>query len=356
MARREVAAQTARSEQAAQEPAPGEPAVDLLEPLLEQLALGLPHLERGGVGQVPEVVQVVVQPLQFGQQHPEEPRAPRNLGAGGGLDGLAVAERMGDAAHPGDALREHHRRVRVAALEKLLQAAVLEEQPRPVVQDLLADVAEQELGRLHHVGPHRTEGQHLHVGALHLQQRGGCGRVGHRHSRRAAGVQRRTDRRGALVQHQGAGLRMVLEADPAEVGDLALVPAEQRRGVRQAGHEPVLRPRAPQLERLARPARRQVAQLGRLGFGEPAPGHLHPAAIGEQIAACRLQLVGGEAPFGCRGHGPAPRPAETCPNSRVKPTGHHSPSSSRGARASAIGVTHQGPATPGACGSASASV
>ena len=73
---------------------------------------------------------------------------------------------MRHAADAGDALGQHHAAFRRQPLEALLHAAMLEEQPRMVVQDGLADVEEQKLGGFDHVRAHRPERQQLHIGLV----------------------------------------------------------------------------------------------------------------------------------------------------------------------------------------------
>ncbi len=65
---RQIAAQPAGDQQAAQKAAAGQPRIQLLQPLLEQFALGLADLERRRVRQMAEVMQVVVEAFQFRQQ------------------------------------------------------------------------------------------------------------------------------------------------------------------------------------------------------------------------------------------------------------------------------------------------
>ena len=80
---------------------------------------------------------------------------------------------MRHAADARHALGQNDAACRLKALEPLLHAAMLEEQPRMIVQDRLTDVEEQKLGRLDHIGAHRTERQQLHVGLGARQFRNG---------------------------------------------------------------------------------------------------------------------------------------------------------------------------------------
>ena len=133
-------------------------------------ALGLADLERRGVGKVAEVVKMVVEPLQLGQQRAQPSRPRRHGAARGRLNRLAVGERVGDSCRrPRRARRAPTPRTR-QALEAFLHAAVLEEQLRLEVEDVFADVEENELRRLDDVGAHRPEGQQLHVAACDLGQ------------------------------------------------------------------------------------------------------------------------------------------------------------------------------------------
>ena len=113
--RNQVAAQPARNEQPAQEAAPGQPSVDLLGALLEQLSLGIADLQRRRIRQVPEIVQVVVETFELGQQRAQQKRAPRHGAAGRMLDGLAEGKTVREAADAGDALGEHDGASRASA-------------------------------------------------------------------------------------------------------------------------------------------------------------------------------------------------------------------------------------------------
>ena len=104
----EVAPQAARDQQAAQEAAAGQPRVDLLGLLFEQLALRLADLERGRVGRGGRGS------ADGCKAAPAPPAASAAASARGGttqpaacLDRLAVGERVRDAADAGDPLGQH---------------------------------------------------------------------------------------------------------------------------------------------------------------------------------------------------------------------------------------------------------
>ena len=96
--RRQIAPQAAGGKQAPQKAAAGEARVELLGLLLKQFALGFADLQRRGVTEMAEIVQVVVKALHLGQQQTQEIRARRNGALRGGFDGLTISERMRDAA------------------------------------------------------------------------------------------------------------------------------------------------------------------------------------------------------------------------------------------------------------------
>ena len=80
------------------------------------------------------------------------------------------ARRVGKAADARDPLGQHDAAGERAPLEALLHAAMLEEELGMEVEDVLADVEEDQLHRFHHVGAHRSEGQPLDVGAVDLRK------------------------------------------------------------------------------------------------------------------------------------------------------------------------------------------
>ena len=252
-------------------------------------------------------MQMIVEPLHLGQQHAQEFRARRNDAIRRGFDRLAISERMRHAADARDALGQHDAARGLEALEPLLHAAMLEEQPRMIVQDRFADVEEQKLAGFDHVGAHRAERQQLHVGLgagdfrnrllrrFHAQRKVG----------RIVGIERRFARLGALVQHQPMRLRVVEKAQAEQIGDLALVPAQQRRYAGETRNR-LARVAAPDRERRRAGGACGVAQLEPIRLGIPGIGHLHAPAGGEQIGGGIFQLRRTQRCCLRQGHGVGP--------------------------------------------------
>jgi hypothetical protein len=150
------------------------------------------------------------------------------------------------------------------------------------MQDMLADIKENQLRRLDDIGAHWTERQPLDLRTLHLRQGALLGVEGHRGIRRVDRVERRHDGSRAPVQNQAVGFGMAGEADAKEIGDLALVPSEERADPGETGNGRG-RPAAPHEEILALAAARQVAQLDLAGRRVPGIDHLRPAATAKQF-------------------------------------------------------------------------
>ncbi len=127
---------------------------------------------------------------------------------------------MRQAADPRHALGQYHRRPRPQALEPLFHAAMLEEQARLVMQNRLADVIEQELGRFHDIGADRAKRQFLDIGDRpgDLRDKTPVLIDRHRRIRRIIGMHRRQDRLGAFAQYQPMRLGMAGEVETEQVG------------------------------------------------------------------------------------------------------------------------------------------
>ena len=166
----EIAAQAARHENASKETASRQSRVQLLGPLFEQLALGLADLQRRGVAEMAEVVEVVVEAFEFCEQNAKRSSAKRRFAVGGALHRLAISERMCDASDPGDPLRHDDRLIGRTSFEARLHAAVLEEEPRLVVDDVLADIKEHEFRGFDDIGANRSERQLLDVFGFDARQ------------------------------------------------------------------------------------------------------------------------------------------------------------------------------------------
>ena len=67
------------------------------------------------LGEMPEIVKMIVEPLEFGEERAQHQGARRHGAAGGLLDRLAEGERMGEAADAGDPLRQHDRHAPASA-------------------------------------------------------------------------------------------------------------------------------------------------------------------------------------------------------------------------------------------------
>ena len=145
----------------------------------------------------------------------------------------------------------------------------------------------------------------------------------------------------AVMQDQAVGLRVVAELETEQVGDLALVPAQEWTDAGQAGHRAV-RWATPLGEgRLARQAG-DIAQFKAVGLGVPGIDHLHASTVGKQLDCHCLEVlpVQGQGLLGGHGCTPANAWAATMKWSHRRP-GHHRPSTSSGASASHIGAMHQ---------------
>ncbi len=84
------------------------------------------------------------------------------------------------------------------------------------------------------------------------------------------------------MQDQGIWFGVARELHSEQVGDLALVPAEERADRREARDGPA-RGAAPHKEVFALPAAREIAQLDMAGCRVPGVGHLHAAAGAQQL-------------------------------------------------------------------------
>jgi hypothetical protein len=159
-------------------------------------------------------MQVIVEPLHLGQNHAQETRAWRHAANSCRFHRLTISQRVRNAADARDALGQHHAAFGAKPLEALLHAAMLEEQPRVIMQDRLAEVVEQKLGGFDHVGAHWAERQQLHIGLVAGKLRDRLrGRFDAQ--RQVGGIVRiewRAGRLDALVQDQTLRLRMIDKA------------------------------------------------------------------------------------------------------------------------------------------------
>ena len=159
----EIAAQATRREQASQKPASCQPRVQLLGSLLKQLALGFADLERCRMAEMTEVVEMVVKALQLRQEDTKRSGANRRLAVCGALHCLTIGERMRDGSNRRDPLRHDDRLIRRTAFEARFHPAMLEEESRLIVDDVLPDIEEREFRGLEDVGANGSERQSLDV-------------------------------------------------------------------------------------------------------------------------------------------------------------------------------------------------
>ena len=92
---------------------------------------------------------------------------------------------MPDRTNTGNPLGDDDGAMRVCSFEAHLHAAVLEEEPRLIVNDVLANVEERKFGRLQNVSTNGTEWQSPDIGGIDVGHAAGRssadGRWGHDH-------------------------------------------------------------------------------------------------------------------------------------------------------------------------------
>ena len=109
---------------------------------------------------------MVVEPLELCEQDPQSLGAGWNLAAGRALDGLAERKRVADRADGRNTFGDYDGVVRPRSLEAHFHPAMLEEQARLIVDDVLADIEEREFSGFQHVGSDRAERKLLDVARL----------------------------------------------------------------------------------------------------------------------------------------------------------------------------------------------
>src|SRR5580692_858291 len=77
---------------------------------------------------------------------------------------------MRDRPDRGDTLGSHHGALRIRPLEARLHPAVLEKEPRLIVNDVLPNIKERELRGFHNVGTNRPKGKLLDIAGVHMRQ------------------------------------------------------------------------------------------------------------------------------------------------------------------------------------------
>ena len=216
--------------EAAQEPVPGQPLVRALEDLLGPHPRGRSPVVAGARADVPEIADVVVQPLELEGDPAQEAGAGRHLDVGDLLRRLGEAEAVRQRAGPTQALDRH-------SLNALLQPAVGVEQAGVEVKDGLAHGAEAEVTGLDDARVDGPDGDLEHALALHLEVRELLRRL---HGRAGAGgeglAQGVKPGRPAVVHHEGTGIGVAGGLDAEEVAHLALVPVGGRDDRSEGGH------------------------------------------------------------------------------------------------------------------------
>ncbi len=238
-----------------------------------------------------QIVKVIVEPLELGEQRAQH-QCPRwGHPAGRALHRLAEREGMSEAADPRNPFRQHRAAGERAPLEALLHAAMLEKELGLEVEDVLADIEKDQLHQLHHIRPHRPEGQPLDIGAGDFRQEAVVrGLERHQRIGRISRVERRQDGSRALMKNQPVRFGMAAKFNPEQVGDLAFVPAHERADGGDTWHRPT--GGASPNEKVTLWRGRDIAQLDAAGIGVPGIGHLHPAAIPNQPAHRGGQILG----------------------------------------------------------------
>jgi hypothetical protein len=97
------------------------------------------------MAQVSEIVEMVVETLEFGQDSSQMKGAFWDLTLACGFNGLAKGECMGDAVHTRNSFCDQHGKPGIETFEPFLHAPMFEEQPRMAMQDCFANVVEDNL-------------------------------------------------------------------------------------------------------------------------------------------------------------------------------------------------------------------
>ena len=220
---------------------------------------------------------MVVEPFELRKQRrAASGRAAARRSRGSLLDRLAERQGVREAADAGDPFRQDDGAASATSLEALLHAAMLEEELRMKMKDVLADIEEDQFGGFHDVGAHRSERQALHVGALDLRERR-CSAARTASRCRPGTRDRSGGQRGCTpsCSTSRVGSGWPRNATPNRSDDFALVPAKQRADRGDAGtgprgtqrHTKKSSPLARRRDDSAARARRPCV---------PGIGHLHP--------------------------------------------------------------------------------
>ena len=125
------------------------------------------HCEPGVVDDRANVRDVVVETLQFQQNHAQQPGPRRNVGTRRRLDGLTIRKRMADTGVAGHAFGKFHAVERLPPFEELLGAFVREIQTGFHVDDRLAHHAESKVPGLDHARVYRADRDFIDTLAAH---------------------------------------------------------------------------------------------------------------------------------------------------------------------------------------------
>jgi hypothetical protein len=110
-----------------------------------------------------EVVQVIVEAFEFREQYAKRSGPNRDIAVRGALDRLAKSERVTDRSDARNPLRHDDGVTRQAAVETSLHAPMLEEEPRLIMEDVLADIEKREFRRLDDIRANGSEWQPLDI-------------------------------------------------------------------------------------------------------------------------------------------------------------------------------------------------
>ncbi len=170
---------------------------------------------------------MIVEALELREQRAKHERARGDDAMRGAFDRLTKAEAMGETVDSGNTLRQNDAMRQRPALEALLHAAMFEEKLGMQVQNMFADIEEDQFDQLYDVGAHRTERQSLNIGTVHHRDATLSGFERHRRVERIGAVERRHDRACPIMKDKTIRLGMAGEFQSEQIGDLALVPAQE---------------------------------------------------------------------------------------------------------------------------------
>ena len=252
-------------------------------------------------------MEVVVQTLELCEQRAKPQRPRRNGASRGLLHRLAEGARVTEASDRGHALGQRHAVGQPASLEPLFHSAVLEEQLRMIVDDVLADVCENELRRFDDIRAHRAERQALDIAVGDFRQSPSARFERHFEAGGIVEAHRRRRRSRPGVQHEPLGLRLTGERDAEQIAHLTLVPTERRTDVGDAGNGAVRRA-APDNEALVAGLAGDVTQLDPFRHVPPSVREPRTPTASKQRPHQRGQVLRRDRQWLERTHRGAPTP------------------------------------------------